>query len=282
MSYIGASPPSSALTASDIADGIISVDKLATNAVTQVKVADDAIALAELKAGTDGELITWDASGNPAAVAAGSSGEFLKSQGAGSVPVFAAAGGDVVKISTTTASGSAAILTIDNCFDDTTYNYYKVFFKGLALASGTSDETRFRLLDSSGSVLTASEWRGAVSAFDVDGSGNSGFRQPGTTIWDLNYLRIHSHDEFDTVDYNTTNVGQSGEMTIFNPENTSYKTIVQWYMNAYNSDASTDACYLQGMGFYDVAGDNRGISFYTNGGDNFYSTFTVTVYGFKA
>ena len=53
-------------------------------------------------------------------------------------------------------------------------------------------------------------------------------------------------------------------------------------MNAYNSNASSDAVYLQGMGFYDVAGDNRGISFYTNGGDNFYSTFTVTVYGFKA
>jgi len=55
--------------------------------------ANDAISLAELKAGTDGEVITWDASGNPTVVAAGTSGHFLKSQGAGSVPVFAAAGG---------------------------------------------------------------------------------------------------------------------------------------------------------------------------------------------
>ena len=73
MSYIGTKPANAALTASDIADDIIS--------------------LAKMSSGTDGNLITYDASGNPAAVATGTSGHFLKSQGAGSVPVFAAAGG---------------------------------------------------------------------------------------------------------------------------------------------------------------------------------------------
>ena len=71
MSYIGTKPANAALTASDIADDIIS--------------------LAKMSSGTDGNLITYDASGNPAAVATGTSGHFLKSQGAGSVPVFAAA-----------------------------------------------------------------------------------------------------------------------------------------------------------------------------------------------
>ena len=83
MAYIGASPPATALTASDITDGIIS----------EAKMANDAISLAELKAGTDGEVISWDASGNPVAIAVGTSGHFLKSQGAGAQPVFAAAGG---------------------------------------------------------------------------------------------------------------------------------------------------------------------------------------------
>ena len=78
--YIGKKPAVTALTSSDIADDII----------TEAKMANDAISLTELKAGTDGEIITWDASGNPAAVAVGTSGHFLKSQGAGSVPVFAA------------------------------------------------------------------------------------------------------------------------------------------------------------------------------------------------
>jgi len=60
------------------------------NSVTTAMLQDDAVSLAKLASGTDGELITWDASGNPTAVGAGTSGHFLKSQGAGSVPVFAA------------------------------------------------------------------------------------------------------------------------------------------------------------------------------------------------
>jgi len=86
MPFIGTQPAETALTTGNLGDDI----------VTEAKMANDAIGLAELKAGTDGELITWDASGNPAAVAAGTSGHFLKSQGAGSVPVFAAAGGKVI------------------------------------------------------------------------------------------------------------------------------------------------------------------------------------------
>ena len=82
MPFLGKSPPPAALTASDIADGIIS----------EAKMADDAISLTELKAGTDGEVISWDASGNPVAIGVGTSGHFLKSQGAGAQPVFAAGG----------------------------------------------------------------------------------------------------------------------------------------------------------------------------------------------
>ena len=104
MAYIGASPPATALTASDISDGIIS----------EAKMANDAISLTELKAGTDGEVISWDASGNPVAIAVGTSGHFLKSQGAGSQPVFAAAGGgkllqvvQTVKTDTDTTTSSS-------------------------------------------------------------------------------------------------------------------------------------------------------------------------------
>ena len=66
----------------------MALTKLTTRGIT-----DDAIGLAQMAAGTDGNVITYDASGNPAVVATGTSGHFLKSQGAGSVPVFAAAGG---------------------------------------------------------------------------------------------------------------------------------------------------------------------------------------------
>jgi hypothetical protein len=97
MPWLGAPPADVALSSSDLGDNI----------VTESKMANDAIGLAELKAGTDGELITWDASGNPVAVGAGSSGEFLKSQGAGSVPVFAAAGGGLVtQVQSATITGT--------------------------------------------------------------------------------------------------------------------------------------------------------------------------------
>ena len=69
---------------------------------------DDAVTLAKIASGTDGELITWDASGNPAAVGAGTSGHFLKSQGAGSVPVFAASGSSLAIYTDQEAAGSEA------------------------------------------------------------------------------------------------------------------------------------------------------------------------------
>lgn len=90
MPIIGKQFPVTALTAADIADGIISEDKLASNSVSEAKMKDDAISLVELKAGTDGQIITWDASGNPTAVGPGTDGQVLTSTGSGSPPAFEA------------------------------------------------------------------------------------------------------------------------------------------------------------------------------------------------
>ena len=89
MPYIGSTPAETALVTDDIAD--------------------DAVTLAKIASGTDGELITWDASGDPAAVGAGTSGHFLKSQGAGSVPVFAAVTNAVELVSTQSVSSVASV-----------------------------------------------------------------------------------------------------------------------------------------------------------------------------
>ena len=113
MSFIGKIPANAALTASDLADGIITTDKLAADAVTDAKIADDvvgtehltagevdataiannAITLAKLAGGTDGNIISFDASGDPVAIATGSDGQVLTSTGAGSPPAFEAASG---------------------------------------------------------------------------------------------------------------------------------------------------------------------------------------------
>ena len=68
MSFIGRIPANAALTASDLAD--------------------DVITLAKIAGGTDGNIISYDASGDPVAVATGSDGQVLTSTGAGSPPVF--------------------------------------------------------------------------------------------------------------------------------------------------------------------------------------------------
>ncbi len=79
----------------------------AWSTIATAMIADDAITLAKMAGGTDGNLITYDASGNPAYVAAGSATQVLTSQGAGSVPVFAAAGGGApASVQVFTSSGT--------------------------------------------------------------------------------------------------------------------------------------------------------------------------------
>ena len=54
MAYIGKTPTPSALTASDIADGIISSAKIADSAVSTAKIADDAVTSAKVPANAIG------------------------------------------------------------------------------------------------------------------------------------------------------------------------------------------------------------------------------------
>ena len=83
----------------------------------QYSIADDAITLAKMAGGTDGNIITYDASGNPAVVASGTAGHFLKSQGADTVPVFAAAagGGKILQVVSSVQAGG----TVTNSSSDT-------------------------------------------------------------------------------------------------------------------------------------------------------------------
>ena len=61
MAYVGRTPANAALTASDLENGIVSADKLATNAVTEVKVNADAITNAKTEF-TPGLTIKGDGS----------------------------------------------------------------------------------------------------------------------------------------------------------------------------------------------------------------------------
>ena len=91
----------------------------AWSTIATAMIADDAITLAKMAGGTDGNLITYDASGNPAYVAAGSATQVLTSQGAGSVPVFAAAAGGGKVLQIVTATSTAKDSSTSTTFVDT-------------------------------------------------------------------------------------------------------------------------------------------------------------------
>ena len=170
MPYIGVSPPSAPLTSSDITDNII----------TEAKMADDAISLTELKAGTDGEVISWDASGNPVAIGAGTSGHFLKSQGAGSQPVFAAAGGGTwTLIETQTASSDA---TIDFTTLSADYRDFKVIGSGISCGTNAVDPwIRYRVSGSWVTSGTTYDW--ACWGWDITNSGGSSGGDGNSAGW---------------------------------------------------------------------------------------------------
>jgi|2_EtaG_2_1085320.scaffolds.fasta_scaffold52615_3 hypothetical protein len=161
MPYIGKQPTPVPLTAGDLDDNII----------TQAKMADDAIALAELKAGTDGELISWDASGNPVAIGAGSSGHFLKSQGAGSQPVFAAAGGGSFALQEYKTVGTSAVgsVTFDNLVP-----FYDYLFTWNAIDSvATSTEDFYmQVSPDGGSTWRTSGYKSGLWVSRSDGTTN--------------------------------------------------------------------------------------------------------------
>ena len=135
---------------------LASTSDLGADIVTEAKMANDAIGLAELKAGTDGELITWDASGNPTTVGAGTSGHFLKSQGAGSVPVFAAGpSAGLTLIQTITSSGaSTADFENTSIFDGT---YHKIIFEMSGLDTSANGAS-FRLQVSTGGTYQTANY----------------------------------------------------------------------------------------------------------------------------
>ena len=136
-------------------DGRISTSAIADDSITEAKVANDAIGLTELKAGTDGEIISWDASGDPVAIAVGTAGHFLKSQGAGSQPVFAAAGGGAWNLIGTAVASGSANLTITGL--DSTYDSYAIAISD-AVPATDNVKPMFRLGDSSGVDSGASDY----------------------------------------------------------------------------------------------------------------------------
>ena len=264
MGYIGKSPPPSALTASDISDGIISEAKLATNSVSEVKMADDAISLTELKAGTDGEIISWDASGNQVAIGAGTSGHFLKSQGASSKPVFAEAGGGAWNyLSTTTISNDATVDITSNI--DSTYDVYA--FIGTQILPATGGQHMDMRYYIGGSFASSSDYHWTTHDTNTN---NTSMARAGAN--DGNAIRLTRNDT-----PNTTAYTSSFQMFLHKPSSTStYKNIHWTALHWINSVNCVSNVY--GAGSFDANTTAvTGVQFFQSSGN--LTSGTIRLYG---
>ena len=273
MAYIGRTPTNAALTAADLADGIVSTAKIAADAVTDAKIADDvvgtehltanevdtaalgadavtgaqladnavnsehytdgsidtahiadvnvtegkiadnAITLAKMASGTDGNIISYDASGNPVAIATGSDGQVLTSTGAGSPPAFEDAGGGMhTLISTATISNAAtaAVTGMDN-----TYSRYLVTIDNLKCQ--TDARSVYMQVIIGGSVQTGTNYPYG------NNTRNSGAGAAGNESGDSTFFKISKSDIGNSTGYNF-----SGEVTLYNPSETSQLKNIGW------------------------------------------------------
>jgi len=215
MPYIGSTPAETALVTDDIAD--------------------DAVTLAKITSGTDGELITWDASGDPAAVGAGTSGHFLKSQGAGSVPVFAAVTNTVELVSTQSVS---SVASVEFTGIDSSSDMWMVVLQGVNAATDNTVMT----------IRTSND----TSSHSYD-SGASDYNWSMTGLYSGD-----DYSKYDTADYaidmgadpnligNDADIGLSGTVYIHKPSDTALDTGITY--NCYQQNGANNFQNIIGGG----------------------------------
>ena len=244
MPYIGSSPPATALTSSDIADSII----------TEAKMADDAISLTELKAGTDGEVISWDASGNPVAIAVGTAGHFLKSQGAGSQPVFAAAGGGAwTFLQAQTASNSSYIEWTTSQITST-YDIYKIFAYNVHFANDNIQA--YARVDVGAGYATAN-YKYASGAVVYNGT----LAGVGASSSATSFIRVTQDGSG-----NATGENQNYEFTIWDPLATDNWKMFSWNGSHSNMDGEISEYFGSGGYFSGQAALSK-LKFYAESGN---------------
>ena len=209
-----------------------------TGTVQSANVADDAVTLAKMASGTDGNIITYDASGNPAVVASGTAGHFLKSQGADTVPVFAAAGGDWVKLHGSTLASTPAYVDIDTVFS-ASYKVYKLFIVDYDVSTDGMIEIPFLV---SGTVQTAADY---YIKYNDMRSNFSTFTTGGGVTTDTAGFEINQ-GWYTNAD---SDIKSSMEVTFYNPNDNSRHNSIQ-----FNSILIQSGHWgaTEGVGFYNA------------------------------
>ncbi len=240
MPYIGQQPAPKVVTSSDLADDIVTADKIGDTAISGFS------ALGATPADTD---------------------EFLVSD-AGTLKrmdySYIKGGATHVKIATGDYSGDVTSITFTDCFTST-YDIYKVYFYNIGMEADNS-HLKFELLDSGGSSLgnfftTATNRYTPISG---SGSNHESYNAADT------YLEISDNDM-----YTTTTELSHLEMTIFSP----YAAVHTSIMYTFNLRADNGYYYqVDGMSNLRNTTSARSIKFSNTSGVPFDSYKTV-IYG---
>ena len=162
------------------------------------------------------------------------------------------------------ASGtSVSSLSVTDCFS-ASYDVYKVVIPNFEISSGSTIYLQMRLLDSSGTVINASEYDNATFIL----RSNAAFSNDSRSV-NLNYFRYFAQVN------SSANVGIGTILYIYNPYNTKYT-----YIQYQNSSWTGSALYgFKGIGVHKVEEQISGLYFFPLSGN---MDFDVSVYGVKS
>ena len=204
MPYIGSRPPPSALTASDIADGIVSNAKLAQDIISAET------ALGAEPADTD-ELLVSDAG-------------TLKRMDYSHIK----GGAGLVKLVTTTISGtSTAAVTFDDTYITATYKNYLIKGYMIPISDNRYPKAQFLV---SGSAVSTSAYYGYEAAATASSAYNS---TNGATSITLSPVAIAG---------NASDEGCAWQIWFNNPLSTTFTTTLNAQMDGVNSSGDHMGC----------------------------------------
>ena len=302
MGFIGKQPAKAAITNSDITDGIVTADKLASNAVTTAKINADAVTDAKIAddvVGTEhltaGEVDTT-ALGADAVTAAkiaddAISEEHLDATVITGMTELAAEPADtdeflisdagtlkridyshikaspaMEKITTVTASGSSNVVSFDGHFSST-YDKYRIYIQNWRGNDNSHITMRYRI----GNAEKSSSHYASVQE-GVYRHSNGTISNDNNSVWDGSAIRITPNGADDSSNY-----FQHCVVDLINPLGTGYKTCTfETALNAFDQ-----TLFIHGIGAGHYFGDTgalSGLSFYISAGN---ITATIKIYGIK-
>jgi len=207
---------SDAISGSEIADDAIDSEHYAAGSIDEAHIADNAVTLAKMAGGTDGNIISYDASGNPVAIATGNDGQVLTSTGAGSPPAFedAAGGGAWTLIETQNVTTGVSSVDFDSGIDST-YDTYKLIISGMHSVNDGVD-IYLRYSNDGGSTYETLVYEYHETQTKSTSTSYSALASTSASFIFIGELRDQASG------------GYNGEITLFEPSNSSKYTCVSW------------------------------------------------------